>query len=160
MHFAFCNNPSRFGPVALSDHDSARLPPQVFSEYSTMTVSHAILLASAGAIGTLLRALTNEAFLRLAGPAFPWGTLFINVTGSFCFGLVVALVRHRSPLPAGIETVILVGLLGGFTTFSTFAGQSVELFTGGRPVIAIAYVLLTNLAALGAVWVGLAAAGR
>jgi CrcB protein len=84
----------------------------------------------------------------------------VNVAGSFCFGLIYGACRDRSPLPAGLETVVLVGLLGGFTTFSSFAWQSLEMGIGGRPVIAAGYVMLTNAAALAAAWAGLAAGTR
>jgi CrcB protein len=125
-----------------------------------MTVSHAIAVAAAGAVGTLARVAANEIAIRLLGPGFPWGTLMVNVAGSFCFGVVVAIGRDRSVLPPGLETIVLVGLLGGFTTFSSFAWQSVEMVAGGRLAIAAVYVALTNAAALAAAWAGITAAGR
>lgn len=125
-----------------------------------MTLSHALAVAAAGAVGTLARVAANDIAVRLLGPGFPWGTLLVNVAGSFCFGLVFGACRDRSPLPVGLETVILVGLLGGFTTFSSFAWQSLEMATGGRLAVAAGYMLLTNAASLGAAWVGLTAATR
>lgn len=125
-----------------------------------MTVSHALAIAAAGAVGTLARAAANEFSLRLFGPDFPWSTLAVNVAGSFCFGLVVGLGRDRSLVPAGHETVVLVGLLGGFTTFSSFAWQSVELVAAGRAAVAAGYVIVTNAAAIAAAWLGLVVAAR
>jgi CrcB protein len=83
----------------------------------------------------------------------------MNVAGSLAFGLIVGLARTRGTLGISTETILLVGLLGGFTTFSSYAFQSVELLEGGRPLTAAAYVVGTNVAALAAVWAGLRIAG-
>jgi|694.fasta_scaffold104093_3 CrcB protein len=120
-----------------------------------MPLTHALWLAAAGAAGTLLRAGANALSLRLFGPGFPWGTLAVNVIGSFAFGAIVALARSRGSLSTAQETIIFVGLLGGFTTYSSFAFQSVEMLEAGRVVPAVAYVVGTTLAALFAVWAGL-----
>jgi CrcB protein len=120
-----------------------------------MSPHHALWLAIAGAAGTLLRAGVNALSLRLFGPEFPWGTLAVNVIGSFAFGAICGLVRSRGGLAMGPETAVLVGLLGGFTTYSSFAFQSVEMLEAGRVWPAAAYVVGTTLAALLAVWAGL-----
>jgi CrcB protein len=122
-------------------------------------LTHVALLGLAGAVGTLLRAGCTTLATRLFGVGFPWGTLAVNVVGSLVFGLIVGLARVRGTLTVGTETILLIGLLGGFTTFSSFAFQSVELLQGGRPLTAVAYVIGTNVAALAAVWAGLRIAG-
>ena len=122
-------------------------------------LTHVALLGLAGAVGTLLRAGCTTLATRLFGVGFPWGTLAVNVVGSLVFGLIVGLARARGTLTVGTETILLIGLLGGFTTFSSFAFQSVELLQGGRPLTAVAYVIGTNVAALAAVWAGLRIAG-
>lgn len=114
-----------------------------------------VVLGLAGAIGTLMRAGCNSTAERLFGPGYPWGTLFVNVVGSLAFGAIVAAARSRGLVPAGWEAPLLVGLLGGFTTFSTFAFQSLEMLQAGRVGPAVAYVVVTNLAAIAAVWGGL-----
>jgi len=121
--------------------------------------AHVILLALAGAAGTLLRAGCTTVAIRLAGTGFPWGTLAVNAAGSLAFGVLAGLARSRGLLAPAQESILLVGLLGGFTTYSSFAFQTVELFAAGRPVAAAAYVLATNAAALAAVWAGLRLAG-
>jgi len=121
--------------------------------------THFALLGLAGAVGTLLRAGCTILATRLCGVGFPWGTLAVNVAGSLAFGLIVGLARSRGTMTVGTETILLIGLLGGFTTFSSFAFQSVELLEGGRPLSAAAYVIGTNVAALAAVWAGLRIAG-
>ena len=116
---------------------------------------HFALLAVAGAAGTLLRAGCTLLADRLVGHAFPWGTLAVNEAGSFAFGAIFALARTRGWLTGPQESVLLVGLLGGFTTYSSFAFQAVEMMTHGRTAAALAYVAITNVAALAAVWAGL-----
>ena len=122
-------------------------------------VTHVVLLGLAGATGTLLRAGCTTLATRLFGVGFPWGTLAMNVAGSLAFGLIVGLGRARGSMTVGTETILLVGLLGGFTTFSSYAFQSVELLEGGRPLSAAAYVIGTNVASLAAVWAGLRITG-
>ena len=122
-------------------------------------LTHFALLGLAGAAGTLLRAGCTSLATRLCGVGFPWGTFAVNLTGSLAFGLVVGLARARVSMPVGLETILLVGLLGGFTTFSSYAFQSVELLEGGRPLSAVAYVIGTNVASLAAVWAGLRITG-
>ena len=98
-----------------------------------MTFSHAIWLAVGGGLGTLSRVLVIMLAVRLCGRDFPWGTFVVNLFGSFLFGLIVAFGRGRMSLPAGLETILLIGFLGGFTTqFPSFAFQSYELFQEGE----------------------------
>jgi CrcB protein len=118
-------------------------------------LGHVVLLAVAGAAGTLLRAGCTTLADRLLGQAFPWGTLAVNVAGSFAFGAINALARSRGLLTNPQEVILLVGLFGGFTTYSSFAFQSVEMLAHGRAAAALAYVAATNVAALAAVWTGL-----
>lgn len=115
----------------------------------------ALWLAVAGAAGTLLRAGLTTLAVRLLGPGFPWGTLAVNLLGSFTFGFLFAAVRARGGLSVEAETILLVGLLGGFTTYSSFAFQTAEMLQHGRPLAAAAYVLTTNVAGIAAVWAGL-----
>jgi CrcB protein len=115
------------------------------------------LIGLAGAAGTLLRVGCTGLATRLLGPGFPWGTLAVNVAGSFAFGAIMGWVRSRDALPGDVEKVLLLGLLGGFTTYSSYAFQSLELVEGGRPLEAAGYILGTNLLTLAAAWAGLRA---
>ena len=119
-----------------------------------MTFSHAIWLAIGGGVGTLVRASIAILALRLCGREFPWGTLAVNLIGSFLFGVIVSLGRCRMGFPTGCETILLVGFLGGFTTYSSFAFQSYEFFEQGRPLLAGAYVVGTVVSGLVFVWAG------
>lgn len=118
-----------------------------------------LALAAAGGIGVLLRAACTTLAARLAGPGSSWTAplviLAVNSLGSFLFGAVAALAASRPGLPAAWQSIILVGLLGGFTTYSTFSFQAVEMLGGGRIAVGLAYVAAMNLLALAAAWAGL-----
>lgn len=123
-----------------------------------------LLLAGAGAIGVLLRAGCATLAVRLAGSGSAWAsqaaTLAVNAAGSFLFGAVYALGTSRLGLPPAWQAIILVGLLGGFTTYSSFAFQAVEMLAQGRTAAALAYIAATNVLALAAAWAGLRLAGN
>jgi CrcB protein len=119
---------------------------------------HYAALGLAGAVGTILRAACTNLAVRLFGTAFPWGTLAVNVLGSFAFGLIVGSFRGRAGIAPAAETILLVGLLGGFTTYSSYAFQTLEMAATGRTLGALAYVLVTNAGSLAAVWAGLSLA--
>jgi len=121
--------------------------------------AHVLLVGLAGAAGTLLRYGCTSLATRLCGVGFPWGTLAVNVLGSLAFGAIVGLSRQRGWMPSSVESILLLGVLGGFTTYSSYAFQTVELVEGGRGAQAFAYVMATNLAAFAAVWAGLRLGG-
>ena len=123
------------------------------------TFGHWIALALAGGLGTVARAGVTTVATRLFGTGFPWGTIAVNARGALAFGVIVGATRSRVTLPQGIETILLVGLLGGFTTFSSYAFQAVELWESGRPGLALASVVASNLLGFVAVWGGLKQAG-
>lgn len=118
-----------------------------------------VLLAVAlgGALGSVGRYLVAAVWLPAAGPnAWPWGTLLVNVLGSFLYGLLFAVLTAYIPHAATLRVALLAGFLGGFTTFSSFSFETVRLFQEGQPVIATGYVLASVLSCLLAVWIGLA----
>jgi fluoride exporter len=119
-------------------------------------VSHYFLVALGGALGSVLRFWCAAQFERRLGEGFPWGTLFVNVTGSFLIGLLFALAtRAGEPLLApSARAFALVGVLGGFTTFSAFSLQTLNLLRGGQAGLAVANVALSLSLCLLAVWLG------
>jgi CrcB protein len=124
------------------------------------TMSHWVWLAVAGAAGVLCRAGVSTLVGRLQGDGFPWAVTLVNVTGSFAFAAIVAATPIRL-VPTGFEKVLLVGLLGGFTTFSSFSYETVRLLQIGQTSAAVGFVVANNLGGLAAVWLGLVAfAGR
>lgn len=90
------------------------------------------------------------------GHSFPWGTLLVNVLGSLLIGLVasLALPEGRMPLDDTTRQFLMVGLFGGFTTFSSFSLQSLELMQDGEWFTASAYVLGSVFLCLLGVWLG------
>ncbi|PXW65422.1 fluoride efflux transporter CrcB [Methylobacterium sp. B4] len=106
------------------------------------------LLVFLGAgLGGVLRHGVNLFALRL-GSGFPWGTLGINVVGSVLMGLVTGWLALRGGLPQ-TRLFVATGLLGGFTTFSTFSLEAVTLLERGEWPAALAYVLVSVLAGIG-----------
>ncbi len=90
------------------------------------------LLALAGALGTVLRWLSQEGMERLAGNSFPAGTLLVNVIGCFAIGLLESLLLgHVFALREDYRLAVITGLLGGFTTFSSYGWETLSLFDHG-----------------------------
>jgi fluoride exporter len=112
-------------------------------------------VALGGALGTIGRFWVAAAIARLTGPAFPWGTLLINVLGSFIIGVFAHLTANGSawPLGFGIRIFVMVGLCGGFTTFSSFSLQAMELLRS-RLQWGLAYIALSVGLCLGSTWMG------
>jgi CrcB protein len=113
-----------------------------------------LLVALGGGVGAALRGAIDLLAAR-AGLAAPPATLAINLVGSFVAGLLVALIVERGALPAELRPLLIVGLLGGFTTFSAFAVQTLRLGEGA-PLSALAYVAASLLLGLLAAAAGLA----
>lgn len=115
---------------------------------------HTILLIGAGgAIGALLRYAVSGVAYRFLGPSFPWGTLAVNVLGCFFIGLIWALAEESS-VPSSARVFVLTGILGAFTTFSTFGLESINLFRDGEIALGMVNVIGSNLACLTAVMLG------
>ncbi len=80
-----------------------------------------LMVALGGAMGAVGRYLVAGQVLRLMGPHFPWGTLFVNIFGSFVMGVLVELMALKISVSPEVRVFLITGLLGGFTTFSTFS---------------------------------------
>ncbi|MCQ8239756.1 fluoride efflux transporter CrcB [Rhizosaccharibacter radicis] len=119
-----------------------------------------LLVAAGGATGSVLRAWVGSTMLALTGPGFPWGTILINVVGSFVIGFFGMLTASDGRFAASSEwrTFVMVGLCGGFTTFSSFSLQTLELLRDGRPWQALGNVLLSVLLCVAAAALGYGAA--
>ena len=116
-------------------------------------MTHVLAVAVGGALGSVLRYLI---FLGLdkVWTAFPWSTLGVNAAGSFTLGLFLSATQTRFPVSAEVRSLISVGVLGGFTTFSTFGQQTMMLWQNGRPWAAGANVVLNILLGLAAAALG------
>ncbi len=120
-----------------------------------MTLPALVQVALGGAIGACLRYGAGLASLRLFGAGFPFGTLFVNVAGSFVIGGLAALMFLRgSDALSGWQPLLMTGILGGFTTFSSFSVETLDIFQRGQIGLAASYVLLSVGLSLAAVYVG------
>ena len=115
-----------------------------------------VLLFVAGGLGTLLRYGLSSLVQRHAGLSFPWGTFAVNMLGCFLFGLLWSLFESRIAVSRELRVVILVGFLGGFTTFSSFAFEAAGLLRGGAWLAAAGHVLGQNSVGILLVFAGLA----
>ena len=115
-----------------------------------------LAVAAGGALGSVARFWLGAVMTGLTGPRFPWGTLLINVLGSFVIGLVAALtlIPERVGMHPDLRIFLMVGVCGGFTTFSAFSLQTLELLQTGDALPATGYVLVSIVFCLGAVWCG------
>jgi len=100
-----------------------------------------VAVAAGGAIGSLARFWLTGVMTGLTGPRFPWGTLLINALGSFVIGLVagITLIPARVAVHPELRIFLMTGICGGFTTFSAFSLQTLELMQGGEVVAAMGY---------------------
>ena len=108
-----------------------------------------------GGIGASLRHGFNLAFARLLGTAFPYATLFENVGGSIVMGVLVAWFAFRGGIPLHWQLFLTTGILGGYTTFSTFSLDTALLYERGEIGMAAAYVLLSVALSIGGLFAGL-----
>lgn len=114
-----------------------------------------LLVALGGAVGSVCRYLVGVGALRLMGPSFPWGTLAVNVAGSFAIGILAELIVARFGASAELRLLLITGFLGGFTTFSAFALDAVTLFERGASVTAATYLILSIGASIAAAIAGI-----
>ncbi len=115
-----------------------------------------VLVLAGGALGSAGRYLIQLWMIERVGGAFPWGTLTVNVAGSFAIGLIAALADDRGSIGANVRLFLVVGVLGGFTTFSAFSLDAVLLWERGAVGAAAAYVGVSVAASIAALVAGLA----
>ena len=102
-----------------------------------------LFVAAGGAAGSVARYAIGLAVARLTGPGFPWGTVLINIAGSFVIGWFAELTAPYGRMPATEATraLVMAGLCGGFTTFSAFSLQTIDLLRAGQTTRAVANVV-------------------
>ncbi|MGH7994052.1 MAG: fluoride efflux transporter CrcB [Limisphaerales bacterium] len=115
-------------------------------------------VAIGGALGSVGRFWLNGIVAARFGETFPWGTMFINVTGSFVIGIVAALAsaegRMDSPSRAFTTQFVMIGICGGYTTFSSFSLQTLNLLRDREWLYAGGNVVLSVILCLVAIWLG------
>ena len=120
-----------------------------------------LLVAIGSALGGVSRYGLGLLIAQRWGQSFPWGTLMVNVLGSFLIGVCGAVLEspHR-PNPSVLRDLTMIGFLGGFTTFSAFSLQTLQLLRDGRVAAALINVAASTALCLLAVWLGFTIAAR
>ena len=116
---------------------------------------HVLIVAAGGAIGAAARHLVGLVALRVGGLSFPWGTLTVNIAGSFLMGVLIALLARRVGASAELRLFLATGILGGFTTFSAFSLDVVVLWERGAQLAAAGYIAASVAGAIAALFFGL-----
>jgi CrcB protein len=117
-------------------------------------MSEWLWVAVAGGVGSVCRwGLSLFVGFRTGG-TFPWGTFVVNALGCFVIGIVAATIHRGWLVSPTVRIALLIGFLGGFTTFSSFGLETFSLASRGEWVSAGSYVLLSNVVCLAAVWAG------
>ena len=116
---------------------------------------HILLVAFGGGLGAALRHLANIGALRLFGPNFPYGTMAVNILGSFAMGVFIEVLARRSGSPNELRLFVATGILGGFTTFSAFSLDFVVLVQRGALSSALFYALASVILSILALFIGL-----
>lgn len=122
-----------------------------------MSAQSILLVALGGAAGSVCRHLVGVAALRLLGAGFPWGTLAVNVVGSFAMGVFVELLALRLSGSQPLRLFVATGFLGGFTTLSAFSLDTVVLWERGDTALALGYVVGTIVLSVAGLVAGLGA---
>lgn len=117
-------------------------------------MNHFLAIAAGGAIGSVLRYWVSINTHSLLGRDFPYGTLTVNVIGSLLMGFLFVLFVERWEIETVIRSAVLIGLLGAFTTFSTFSIETLNLVEEGAYAKAIANVFVSVSSCLFAAWLG------
>lgn len=116
-----------------------------------------LAIAGGGAAGAVARYWVSGRVYAWLGTGFPWGTLAANVAGSFLIGLLAILLVERLPYSAEWRSLLIVGFLGAFTTFSTFSLETLALIEQADYAKALANAVLSVVACLAATWLGVIA---
>lgn len=120
------------------------------------TVQKLLWLALAGGLGALARYGLSSWVHRTVGVQFPWGTLTVNLVGCFAFGLVWTLAEERMAIPPNVRSICLIGFLGAFTTFSSYAFETSQLIRDSEWMRAGANLLMQNIGGLACLFLGIA----
>jgi CrcB protein len=113
-------------------------------------------LALGGAIGTMARFAVSGAFARMVGETFPWGTVVVNISGCFVIGILATVTGPdgRLIVAPDLRQFMLIGICGGYTTFSSFSLQTLNLIRNGDMLSAAGNAAISFVACMIAVWIG------
>jgi fluoride exporter len=115
----------------------------------------AIAVFLGAGLGGVMRHYFNAFAVALLGTSFPWGIFLINVIGSTAMGVIIEWLALRGNASQDIRLFVATGILGGFTTFSTFSLDAAVLYERGQLGLALAYILVSVLVAIGGLFLGM-----
>ena len=118
------------------------------------TMLKLLLVGAGGFLGSVARALLSNFVQQTSASQFPYGTLAVNLLGCFVIGLLAQLGEAREIFSAETRAFIFIGILGGFTTFSSFGNETINLLRSGFPLSACLNILAQLALGLLAVWGG------
>ncbi len=118
------------------------------------------MVLAGGAAGSLVRYVVGTVIMTRTGGRFPLGTIFINITGSFLIGLTMALLTERLRPHPNWRLLLVVGFLGGYTTFSSFEWETLSLVKDGARWLGLLNAVGSVVVGYGAVWLGAIAGGK
>ncbi|MBT3348614.1 MAG: fluoride efflux transporter CrcB [Thiotrichales bacterium] len=113
-----------------------------------------IAIAAGGAVGAVMRYILSNAIYSWLGRGFPWGTLTVNTVGSLLMGLLFVLLTERLALGPQWRAFLVIGMLGAFTTFSTFSMETLNLIESGELLRAMLNMVGSVVICVGAAWLG------
>lgn len=114
-----------------------------------------LLIFAGGGLGAVLRYWVQGLVYNRMGSAFPYGTVLVNIAGCFVIGLLMVSLEERFLATPALRLFLTVGILGGFTTFSSFSFETMALFRDGESALALGNVGLSVLVCLCATWTGM-----
>ena len=115
-----------------------------------------VYIALGGGIGSFLRYVITSTIARYFGTIFPYGTLTVNIIGSLTMGIIIEYLSRTLPHSNELRAFLAIGILGGFTTFSAFSLESINLLQRGASAMAAAYIVASVLLSILAVFGGMA----
>jgi fluoride exporter len=148
----------RLGRFFCGCHGAVRLRGYTHEHLTIMKIFWGIAIG--GALGCLCRYYLGTAVQQRFGPAFPVGTLLVNVAGSFLIGLIMRYALSSNAIDAPMRLILTSGFCGGFTTFSTFSYETAILLKDGEYTRAASYIVASVTVALVVTFLGFATAGR
>jgi CrcB protein len=120
-----------------------------------MCCMNSLLVFLGGGIGATARYGLQGAVYKMTGAGFPYGTLVVNVLGSFLIGLLITSFGERFMVNPSLRVFLTIGILGGFTTFSSFSYETMALLRDGSYMLGLANIALSVVVCLGATWIGI-----
>ena len=118
-------------------------------------VMNILLVFAGGGLGAVARYLLQGAVYRFTGTGFPYGTIVVNVLGCFAIGLLMSSMEERFLASPSLRIFLTIGILGGFTTFSSFSYETMALIREGDILSGGINIIVSVVTCLGATWLGL-----